>query len=241
MFKIEIISNKTNQKWGATFKNLPELEEWQLYHVNANTWGLPQREVRKKISDTENEGSFVYHGGYYDDIDVISESEKEVIGNTGVIVTPEMVLPEGTITVFKEFVLLRCEYSITISDLIEDEKKSKLEILSKNTDELLNTYRGYVTINGIKWDSGKRYEENIVKTLKENDKGILSFPVTWLDYDNIPHSLSRIELEEILNSIESDMYAKGNLAYQTKWSKRNSILAATNSEELDLIDLEIRI
>lgn len=232
MYKVTVKNEKNNLEWGASFDDEITAQQWIDSHIERNTWGKPQREVLKKIEDPAGSGQYFYLEETYIEEDVIGEIEREV-----------KIIPDenGIDTELRTYVILKAEYDYTITSVFDEYRALKLKELSTICDNFLYGYSGRILIDRIgeslngEWNSGEQYRKNIEKTLAEANKGnaIVTFPVVWLDYTNTIHSLNELAMLELISFIETDMYKKGQQAYQAKWVYRATIEVSSNKAEIE--------
>ncbi|WP_078127816.1 DUF4376 domain-containing protein, partial [Leptospira alexanderi] len=95
------------------------------------------------------------------------------------------------------------------------------------------SYRGSVPYRGTTWDSGRKYLENIQKTLSIYFKQKIQIP-EWRDANNMFHTLDSEELSELSDLIELDLFNAGQALYSKKWAAEREISSIPPGETLDL-------
>ncbi|EMN60832.1 DUF4376 domain-containing protein [Leptospira interrogans] len=125
----------------------------------------------------------------------------------------------------------------TESGWVADDELTRESLLTTNGqifNSKLESYRGNVPYHNTIWDSGKKYLENIQKTLTlYNKQRILSIP-EWRDANNQFHSLNAKELSELSDLIELDLFDAGQNLYAKKWEMEETISSLPSGETLDL-------
>ena len=116
-------------------------------------------------------------------------------------------------------------------------KQSKIKELNPKMIDARANYKGSIIHNGIEWDSGEVYEENIRKTLNEANKNRIVFPIAWRDKNNEFHDISKVDLEEILSKIESNRFDVGQSLYFQKWQMETEIMGASTLAQINAIEI----
>ncbi len=138
MKKISIINAKTGNRYEATLENP---DEWIKSNVNSNSWGKPERWVKKKTSIDDNLGIFSYAEETYIDEDVIDEKSEEIfkIDELG-----------NSVPTIQNYVKLKSEYTITILDIsISHAKENKFK-------EIINAYEDKMNLVTSKYPLSER-------------------------------------------------------------------------------------
>lgn len=174
MKKVNIINIKTGNQYMATLENPTE---WINSNIKNNSWGKPERWVKKKIAI---ENTFFYPEETYDEKDVIEEKSEEIfkvdeLGNN--------------VPIIQDYVKLKSEYTITITDisLLYHKKEKEREILKAYEDKMNLITSKYPLSEREGWAVKKAQAE---KWLSSTD----------LEKENLKSSLLMLVSESISNS-----------------------------------------
>ena len=136
MKKVNIINNKTGLKFTATLDNP---ENWIAQNIKNNSWGKPERWVKKKVLISEID--FSYPQEIYIESDVIDEKSEEIFGLFKTNELGELILDinGNSIPIIQDFVKLKSEYTITITDIsIEFARQNKYKEILKAYEDKMN-------------------------------------------------------------------------------------------------------
>jgi hypothetical protein len=116
MKKINIINHKNGKKFSMQIENP---DSWIELNVKNNSWGKPERWVKKKILIDDNLGIFSYAEETYIDEDVIEEKSEEIFNSFQIDLNGEFILDEfgNKIPIIQNYVKLKSEYTINIVDI----------------------------------------------------------------------------------------------------------------------------
>ncbi|EMK22416.1 hypothetical protein [Leptospira kirschneri] len=127
----------------------------------------------------------------------------------------------------------------TDSGWMIDLEERKAGLLAENRlifNSKLESYRGKVKCRNLVWDSGKKYLENIQKTLSIYSKQKIQSLPEWRDANDIFHTLNAEELSELADTIEVDLFDAGSILYTKKWELETRIQSLVLEEFLDLAE-----
>ncbi|UOG39377.1 DUF4376 domain-containing protein [Leptospira noguchii] len=152
-----------------------------------------------------------------DEIDLEKETEREPLKN-----------PSGNLLPYQKY---------TDSGWVIDLEKRKAGLLAENRlifNSKLESYRGKVECRNSVWDSGKKYLENIQKTLSIYSKQKIQSLPEWRDANDTFHTMNAEELSELADTIEMDIFDVGRMLYATKWELEIRIQSLVLEDFLDL-------
>ena len=198
------------------------IEEFKRINIQNNSWGKPERWVLKKIQILEN--SFIYPQETYDELDVIEEKSEELFNIFKTNDIGEFILDEfgDKIPVIQDFVKLKSEYSITITDisvLFTKENKYK-EILKAYEDKMNLITSKYPTSEREGW-AVKKSQAEIWLASNDSEKTNLKNSLLMLISESLSNSNEDITI--LANAIIRDSNAY-QVFYGTETkNKRNKL------------------
>ncbi|WP_425529310.1 hypothetical protein [Leptospira stimsonii] len=101
----------------------------------------------------------------------------------------------------------------------------------------IKAYRGTVSCLDAQWDSGKKYLENISKTLSLLSKGKIEIIPPWRDADDQFHILDASGLSELADEIDLDLFNQGLVLYGKKWENENAIRDLSEYGQIDVLQM----
>lgn len=227
------ITNKFNQKFEA---NLEDPTNWIESQKAKNSWGKPERWVLKKIQVSENQ--FAYPQETYDELDVIDEKSEEVFNSFETDLSGEFVLDElgEKIPVIQDFVKLKSEYSITITDIsVSFAKQNKeKEILKAYEDKMNLITSKYPTSEREGW-SVKKTQAEIWLSSSDLDKATLKTSLLMLVSESL--SNSNEDITTLANAIIRDSNAYQVFYGSETKNKRMKLKVLEESLTLEEINL----
>lgn len=179
MKKISVINAKTGNRYEATLENP---DEWIKSNVDSNSWGKPERWVKKKTLIDDNLGIFSYAEETYIDEDVIDEKSEEIfkIDELG-----------NSVPTIQNYVKLKSEYTINIVDISLSYYRKEKE------KEILKAYENKMNLITSKYPTSEREGWSVKKTQAE-----IWLSSTDLEKTSLKTSLLMLVSESLSNSNE---------------------------------------
>ncbi|WP_061266108.1 hypothetical protein [Leptospira interrogans] len=169
----------------------------------------------KKVYDTKTMAERVLQN-WEDEIDPATETEDEPLKDSN-----------GNFLTYQNY---------TDSGWVANDESIREALLATNRhifNSQVESYHGRIQYRNTTWDSGRKYLENIQKTLSIYSKRKIQIP-KWRDANNMFHSLNSEELLELSDLIELDLFNTGQALYSKKWATEEKITSIPQMKTLDL-------
>ncbi len=233
MKQVNITNNKNGKKYSA---QMEDPTDWIKLNIKNNSWGKAERWVKKRISISESE--FLYPEENYDMLDVIEEKSEEIYGLFKVDSKGELILDESgnSIPVIQDYVKLKSQYSITITDIsVSFAKQNKEKEILKAYEDKMNLITSKYPLSEREGWSVKKTQAEIWLSSSDLEKTTLKTSLLMLVSESL--SNSNEDITTLANAIIRDSNAY-QVFYGTETkNKRMKLKALEESLTLEEINL----